>query len=131
MVSEVRRPRPDPAVARRLGATPPEAIRLSAITLGEIERGVSLLDIGPWRAVVESFLREAKRDMADHVLPVNETVASQWGRLSARHRQQIIRLSVADELIAATALAHNLTFVTRNTRDFARSGVRLLDPWQA
>ncbi len=68
---------------------------------------------------------------AGRLLPVTETIAERWGHLAAAARKQGVTLAVVDGVIAATALEHSLTLVTRNVKDFASLGVTLLNPWDA
>ncbi len=67
----------------------------------------------------------------ERILPVTEAIATRWGHLAAEARQQGTTLPVVDGLIAATALHHGLTLVTRNTKDFPAPGVKILNPWDA
>jgi predicted nucleic acid-binding protein len=68
---------------------------------------------------------------AGRILPVTESIAERWGNLAATARKRGIAVKVVDAVIAATALEHNLTLVTRNVKDFASLGVALLNPWDA
>lgn len=63
------------------------------------------------------------------VLPITETVAERWGRLTSQQRLRGRQITMADGLIAATALEHGLTLVTRNTKDFENLGLSLVNPW--
>jgi predicted nucleic acid-binding protein len=74
---------------------------------------------------LERWLAGLRKLFAERILAVGDAEATCWGRLAARST-----LPVIDGLIAATALVQDLTLVTRNTKDFARSGARLLDPWK-
>jgi predicted nucleic acid-binding protein len=65
----------------------------------------------------------------ERILPVSSQTSILWGTLTAKAQEQGYILPVADGLIAATALNHNLTVVTRNVRDFAPAGVKMIDPW--
>jgi toxin FitB len=103
-----------------------ERLFLSVITVGEIERGVLKLAkkdadggkrLAEWLAVIGS-------DFESRLLPVTEDIALESGRMSLGRS-----IGVADTLIAATALVHGMTLVTRNVRDFADTGVKLIDPW--
>lgn len=126
VVSELRRTRCDPAVRAWDRATSAEQRYVSALVLGEIRRGVEQLRArDPGRAGhLDEWLATVAGEYADHVLPVDGAVAQQWGRINAG------RTTLApDALMAATAIVHGMTLVTRNIRDLADSGALLLDPW--
>lgn len=97
------------------------------LTLGEIRTGIDRLrPRDPQQAArFDTWLSQLRGRFADRVLPVDDRVAEQWGRLSAAAPRKTV-----DSLIAATAHVHALTVVTRNTRDFEGCDVPLLDPWQ-
>lgn len=103
---------------------------LSVVVLGEILFGIRLLDPGPKRAQLERYYEELCRDYTDRLLDVTREVAEAWGVLRAARRRMGRPLAATDGMIAATALVHDLTLWTRNTKDFDGIGVRLLDPWQ-
>jgi len=126
IVSETRKIRPAPGVSGFLAAADAAALFVSALTLGELRKGVaarrrtdplSADQLGIWVDGIETAF-------TDRVLPVDAAVARIWGELSAGRSVPVI-----DTLIAATAMAGGLTLVTRNTRDVALTGVALLDPW--
>lgn len=126
VVSEVRKPRPQPAVLRWFEAAPAADLFLSVLVVGETEQGLSRLRTrDPQQAAAHRrWLARLRRDFADRLLDIDEEVALEWGRLNAREP-----LPVVDGLLAATALVHGLTLVTRNVRDFRGCGVPLLDPF--
>ena len=126
VLSEVRRPRGDVGVKRWISSVPTEDLYLSVLTLGEVRRGIGLLGRrDPAQAeVYEAWLVTVLRDYADRVLPVDAEAAEEWGRLSVTDP-----VPVVDGLMAATAKIRNMTFVTRNTVDVERTGVRLLNPF--
>ena len=101
---------------------------LSVLVLGEIRKGVEQARrTDPRRALaLERWLKGLERSYSDRVLPVGAAVADQWGRLSAERS-----LSTVDGLLAATALVHNLTLVTRNVRHVAHTSVGLLNPFES
>jgi predicted nucleic acid-binding protein len=102
------------------------------LTLGEMRKGVAALPIGKRRAGLEEWIeREMRPWFAGRIWPVTEVIAERWGLLAADAKLKGIRLSVMDGLIAATALEHDLTLVTRNARDFAGTGVMILNPWES
>jgi predicted nucleic acid-binding protein len=128
VVSETRRRRPDPDVMRWLEASGPDAHFVSVLTVGEIAKG-----IGQRRrrdpegaALLARWLRGLRELFAERLLVVGDAEATCWGELAGH-----AGLPVIDGLIAATALVHDLTLVTRNTKDFAGTGARLLNPWQS
>jgi toxin FitB len=100
---------------------------LSVITIGELRRGVELIrhrgDL-PQAKKLEAWLARLLTTYARLILPLDQEIAQLWGRLRVPHHENAI-----DKQIAATALIHDLTLVTRNTRDFAATGVRLFDPF--
>lgn len=103
---------------------------LSVITLGELRQGVELLAAGPRRAVLDGWVqRDLPERFAGRVLPIDAQTADLWGRLVARRRRAGGPIGVMDALLAATASAHDLAVVTRNTSDFQGCGVRLVNPW--
>jgi predicted nucleic acid-binding protein len=106
----------------------PRHIFLSVVTVGEIERGVVIAAAKNPRksALLANWLSELRTEHATRLLDVTEEVALRWGRISTGKAR-----GDADGLIAATALVHDLTLVTRNVADFADAGVRLFNPWQA
>jgi predicted nucleic acid-binding protein len=124
VVSEARRRTPQ-AVAW-LRAARSETLFLSVITIGEITRGVmmKLHTDPPAAGVLLRWLDELRFVYSGSILPVDDAVATSWGRLMAQRTRP-----VADALIAATAQVHNKVLVTRNVADFADTGVTVIDPW--
>lgn len=100
---------------------------LSVVTLGEIRRGIEdkrRTDTKQAHAI-ERWLETILIDYSENILPITIGIANQWGRLLST-----TQLPERDLLLAATALEHNLTVVTRNTADFAGSGTRFHNPWK-
>jgi predicted nucleic acid-binding protein len=100
---------------------------ISVISVGEIRRGIALC---AWRGdrhqseMLEQWLRSLVERFSHHILPFDHHCAEVWGRLRVPEPDAVI-----DKQIAATALVYDLTVVTRNTRDFTGTGVRLLNPF--
>jgi predicted nucleic acid-binding protein len=106
----------------------PERVYLSALTLGEIMRDVTLRrKSDPQTAArLTEWLEQLRQDHADRILPVTDRIALEWGRIAAlRPRGDI------DGLIAATAIVHGLILVTRNVKDFEDTVVSLINPWSS
>ena len=104
-----------------------EEIHLSVLVVGELRRGIeSIRRRDAHQAVsLERWLGRVVREHASRILPVDESVAEEWGRLSS-----LRTASVVDALMAATARVHSLVLVTRNTKDVAWTGVPLLNPFE-
>jgi toxin FitB len=130
IVSELVRPRPDPRVAQWLDSTDEELLFLSVLTLGEIRKGITTLTDRARKTRLEAWLRGSLLARFEgRILPIDHAIADRWGQISGSLAAQGSPLAVIDGLLAATALHHNLTLVTRNTRDVARTRVGVFDPW--
>jgi predicted nucleic acid-binding protein len=126
VLSEPTRPEPDPGVVAWLRAHERE-LAVDPIILGEVRFGILLLPQGQRRQRLERWFDEGVRRI--HCLPWEASTGLRWAELLANLRARGRAMPVKDSLIAATALAHGLTLVTRNRRDFEPAGVGLLDPF--
>ena len=100
---------------------------ISVVTVGELRRGVeSIRHRGDTRQAnqLEKWLEELLADFQDHILDINQDIAQLWGQLRVPHPENAL-----DKQIAATALIYELTVVTRNHKDFVKTGVPVLNPW--
>jgi predicted nucleic acid-binding protein len=130
--SEMTRPRPQPSVSAWLDDADDDRLYFSVVSLGEILKGVTLLSESKRRRQLQRWLDETLRPWFEgRILPVNQPIAERWGVLAGQCQMKGKPLKVVDGLIAATALEHDLTIVTRNVKDFAGLGVRFLNPWDA
>ena len=127
MLSELRKPRPAPAVVRWLSGQRDSELFLSVVSLGEIERGIEKKRSSDpaFAAILERWLDDLVNLYGDRILPVTPAIARRWGRLSARTGNDS-----SDLLIAATAITHGLKVATRNVRHFTPSGVSVVDPFE-
>jgi toxin FitB len=128
VLSELRKDvRANVNVQRWWGSVDESSIFLSVLVTGEIRRGIEAIRRRDPRAatILERWLETLVQAHSDRVLPVDAATADQWGKLDAQGS-----LPVVDGLLAATARVHDLTLVTRNVRDVARSGVDLLNPFE-
>jgi predicted nucleic acid-binding protein len=106
------------------------ALFVSVLTLGEIEKGVSLLPASRKQVALTSWLGTLRSTYAARVLSIDTAVAAIWGRTAARAQRAGRSLGVIDGLIAATAVHHGYTIVTRNLDDFETTGAAILNVWE-
>ena len=127
VISETVKKHPSRAVLAWFESVAEIDLHLSLLSLGEIRTGVEKLTAGPSRKRLAAFLEaELPQRFAVRLLPVNYDVVDRWGRLRAAHGRT---LPPIDSLLAATALVHGLTIVTRNMRDFGIAGLASINPW--
>ena len=131
VISEVRkRSKANKGVAKffRQAAKDNTALYLSAVTVGELRRGVELIrhrgDVAQ-AEMLDAWIGMILSEYHDNILPLDAAAAQVWGRLRVPHPENAL-----DKQIAATALIHDLTLVTRNEKHFADSGAKLLNPFQ-
>ena len=130
VVSEAMRKQPSSRVTGWLARQGDADLHLSALTLGELKKGVQRLPRSSRRAQLEHWLQhELCERFEGRVLPIDGRVALAWGTMQGDALARGEPLATVDSLIAATALVHNLTVVTRNTADMARTRVKIFDPW--
>ncbi|MCF6216190.1 MAG: type II toxin-antitoxin system VapC family toxin [Emcibacter sp.] len=126
-LSELRRPKPDENVIRWFEETAQNGLYLSVLTLGEIRKGVeSLKDIRRRDKIMNWLEHDLPIWFEGRILPIDADVADEWGHLLAKAGRSIPAI---DSLIAATALHHRLTIVTRNVTDFEYAGLDVFNPW--
>ena len=131
-ISELISPQPEPRVLEWLEATDEGLLYLIVLTMGEIRKGVAFLAQGKRRTRLETWLEvELRARFSGRILPINAVIADRWGLLAAEAKRKGRPLAVIDGLLAATALEHSLTVVSRNASDFANTQVSVLNPWKA
>lgn len=126
VVSEIRKQAPNAGVAEWFASVPADRLFLSVLVVGEIRQGIErLARRDPDQAeIFERWLSQLVGGYADRLVPITERIAQAWGRLNVPDP-----VPVVDGLMAATALVHDWTLVTRNADDVRSTGVRLLNPF--
>ncbi len=130
VLSEFTRRKPDEKVLAWFERVEEEKLFLSAITIGEIQRGVARLPDSPRKGELLLWLNDGLIErFGRRVLPVEAQTMLLWGSLTARMESAGRPMGVIDSLIGALALQHNLILVTRNVSDFLACGVQVANPW--
>jgi toxin FitB len=127
VLSELRRKNPDAGVVAWFSNRPAVTLYLSVLTLGEIRKGVDgLTDETRKLALLDWLEVDLPAFFSGRILPVDARVADRWGRLIAAAGRPVPAI---DSLLAATAVEHDLTLVTRNVKDFSDMPVQTINPW--
>lgn len=131
VVSEFRKPQPNAALIAWVAQVNPATAYLSVITIGELQKGIARLVDESRRTTLQTWLEEDLLvRFSNQIVTLDTDVLLVWGRLLAQLEKIGRTMPVMDSLIAATALHGGFVLVTRNTADFAASGVQMLNPWQ-
>ena len=127
ILSETRKKQANERVISFLSAAEPSALFISVLSLGELRKGVALKMLSDADAAkrLGAWVDGLEYSFGDRILGVDAAIARQWGELSAQRSRPVV-----DTLLAATAVVHKLTLVTRNISDVHDLGVKLLDPWR-
>ena len=102
---------------------------MSVLTVGELVKGISVLDAGKRKDGLSRWLLSIEKEYADRIIPVDAETSRIWGELTANAQKRGKTVSVPDGLIAATAIRHGLHVMTRNVADFQETGAMLINPW--
>lgn len=130
VLSEPLRPEPASGVVSWLDAADEDKLFISVIAIAELSHGVSLLPTGRKRQRLEEWLKQdLKERFFDRMIDIDRETAALWGEVMAKARKDGWVLSLMDGFLAATALRHSLVLVSRNEKDFIRTGVTLINPW--
>jgi len=130
VTSELIRPQPEPMVKTWVAAQPLDSLFISAVSFGEFRKGIVLRSPGKRRDELEAWIETDLSNLFyGRILPVTRSVAERWGVLEGQRQLAGKPLNMPDGQIAATALDHRLTLVTRNVKDFADLGVTIFNPW--
>ncbi len=133
VISEYSRKKPPGERLRKwVDAQNEDTLYLSVLTLGEIRKGTTLLAPGNKRTELEKWLEsELPARFSNRLLPITGKIAERWGEMAAQAQMKGMTLAVIDGLLAATALDHDLTVVTRNVKDFSVCNVPVINPWDS
>lgn len=130
LLSETMRARPDAGVTAWMAEQPPRELAVSALTFGEIRSGIVRMQDGRRKMELSRWLfGTLPEQFAGRVLPVDDSVALEWGRLTAQAEQRGRTMHPVDALLVATALVRDLILVTRNERHCAGWGAPTINPW--
>lgn len=130
ILSELRRPKPEPNVLAFIGARPLELLYVSSVTFAEIRFGIERISDAARRAELHDWLTHKVRPMFEQrVLAISEDVMFKWRLLVEEGRKAGHTFSQPDLIIAATALHHDLTVVSRDTNDYEKARVPVINPW--
>jgi predicted nucleic acid-binding protein len=129
VISEPKQKKPNKRVLEWLDAQDESKIYLSVLTVGEIRKGITRLESGKKKAELEEWLEKMRNRFARRLLPLSEKTFLVWGKMCGEFENKGIVRSALDSLLEATALEHDLIFVTRNVKNFQNSQVMILNPW--
>ena len=131
VLSELRRRRPEPRVVAFVADRPLESLYISSVTLAEIRFGIELVAEPNRRAELSGWLAHKVRPMFENrILPVTEGIMFRWRLLVEEGRKTGHTFSQPDLIIAATAIEHGLTVVTRDRSDFDNARALVINPWE-
>lgn len=130
VISELRRPKPERKVVAFIEQQPLESLFISVVTLAELRFGIERLESAKRRAELNDWLNHRVRTMFDgRIVAISEDVMFRWRLLVEDGRKIGHTFSQPNLMIAATALHHGLTVVSRDTSDYEKSGTPVFDPW--
>ncbi len=130
VLSELRRENGNENVRNAVNAMDGRNIFVSTISIGEIIKGILLLDDGKRRSELKQWVQTLERNYSERILPVDLETSRIWGELTASAQKKGKTVPIADGLIAAIAINNGLHIMTRNTNDFAETGVMIINPWE-
>jgi len=130
-VCEVITKKPDRAVITRIRTLPAPETFLSSVTFGEIRLGIDLMKDSKRKDALDFWLNHQLLPAYVHrTIPFGTEEALRWSQMQSQLIMAGLKMEIEDSFLAATALTHNLTLVTRNEKDFAHCGIRVFNPWR-
>jgi len=130
VLSELRKSAVNPGFKELFDNTDAKDLFVSVVSLGELVKGMALLNEGKLRHELSSWINSLKAKFTEGMLQIDPETAHIWGEITAKAQKTGNTVSICDGLIAATALKHGLHLVTRNTVDFISTGVLIINPWK-
>jgi len=129
VLSELKKPKPHEDVKSFVQNLDSADCFISVITLGELTKGIALLEDGKKKHSLSLWLQELEKNYGRAILPIMAETVRLWGDLTAQAQRQGRIIPVSDGLIAATVKEHGLTLITRNIKDFEQTGAMIENPW--
>jgi predicted nucleic acid-binding protein len=130
VLAELQKSKSDPQVVEYINQVNDGDLFLSVITIGEITKGISLLNKSKKKNRLIQWLVTIEQVFGKRILPIDSETVQFWGELTANAQKKGIIIPAADGLIAATALQHGLHLITRNKSDFSNTGALVINPWK-
>lgn len=130
VLSEMVKSAPDAHVIQWLEARKPHELCISAMTWGELQRGIARLPQSKRRSELTVWLEQLEAGFEDRILAFDQKASEVWAQMVVQAEAQGKSIAAFDSIIAATARACDCKLVTRNVRDFASAAIDMLDPWQ-
>lgn len=130
VLAELRSSNCNAAVKFAVAQCADENLFLSVMTLGEISKGIALLEPGKKKNSLKSWMTGLNTQFAERIVPICSETSHLWGELTAKLQKTGIIIPAIDGLIAASAIRHGMCIMTRNSKHFKASGAIVIDPWQ-
>jgi len=131
VISELIKPRPIKRVVEWVGSVNENLFFLSVLTLGEIHKGINKLPASKRRSALQEWVsNDLCQRFEERIIPISMKVAGIWGEIQGKAEKNGNKIPIIDSLIAATAIANELTVVTRNVGDMEKTGVPIYNPWK-
>lgn len=131
IISELIKPKPDSRVLAWVEGMPEDRLHLSVLTLGELQKGIAKLGGSSKSHRLQQWLDvDVRKRFAGRIFELDEETLMCWGRMAGEAERHGNPLPVIDSLLAATAKAYHLVFVTRNTGDVEDIGIEVFNPWK-
>jgi predicted nucleic acid-binding protein len=128
-LSELTKPMVNPGLAMWFSEQSADALYVSALSVGELVKGIELLSPSKRRRELVAWLGELRSTFSSRIVGVDDAIAALWGQMAARAQRSGRSLGVVDGLLAATALHFGYGLVTRNAKDFKYTGAVIINPW--